>query len=72
MEGDAVDVIKLPTPKWHEADGGNYVGTECIVIVKDPDNDWVNLGTYRVRCTTRTTLSVFIEPGKHGDVIRRK
>ena len=39
MEGEAVDVNKLPTPKWHESDGGNYVGTECIVIVKDPDND---------------------------------
>ena len=72
MEGDAVDVNKLPTPQWHEADGGNYVGTECVVIVKDPDTDWVNLGTYRVSVKEKNVLSVFIEEGKHGDVIRRK
>ncbi|MEA2904349.1 MAG: hypothetical protein QOI12_1736 [Alphaproteobacteria bacterium] len=72
IEGDAVNVNKLPTPKWHGGDGGNYVGTECVVIVKDPDSDWVNLGTYRVSVADEKTLSVFIEEGKHGDVIRRK
>ncbi|MBI2316652.1 MAG: UbiD family decarboxylase [Betaproteobacteria bacterium] len=35
--GDEVDVLKFPTPKWHERDGGRYIGTGCMVIVKDPD-----------------------------------
>ena len=56
MEGDAVDVNKLPTPQWHEGDGGNYIGTECVIIVKDPDNDWVNLGTYRVSVREKTNF----------------
>jgi 4-hydroxy-3-polyprenylbenzoate decarboxylase len=43
-----------------------------VVIVKDPDNEWVNLGTYRVSVQEKNVLSVFIEEGKHGDVIRRK
>jgi 4-hydroxy-3-polyprenylbenzoate decarboxylase len=72
IEGDAVDVTRFPAPKWHLEDGGNYIGTECLIITKDPDSDWVNVGTYRVMVQDDKTLSVFIEPGKHGDVIRRK
>src|SRR5258706_8982394 len=47
-EGDAVDILKFPAPRWHEGDGGRYIGTECVVIAKDRDSDWINLGTYRV------------------------
>ena len=72
MEGDAINVLAFPAPKWHADDGGRYIGTECIVITRDPDSDWVNLGTYRVQVHDRKTLCVFIEHGKHGDVIRRK
>jgi 4-hydroxy-3-polyprenylbenzoate decarboxylase len=72
IKGDEVNILKFPTPKWHGEDGGQYIGTECLVITKDPDSDWVNIGTYRVMVQDDKTLSVFIEPGKHGDVIRRK
>jgi UbiD family decarboxylase len=71
-EGDAVDILKFPNPHWHQGDGGAYIGTECLVITKDPDSDWVNVGTYRVKVHDKKTLTVFIEPGKQGDVIRRK
>ncbi|MEA2984066.1 MAG: hypothetical protein QOD94_320 [Alphaproteobacteria bacterium] len=67
-----VNVLSFPAPKWHPLDGGGYIGTECLVINKDPDSDWVNVGTYRVMVQDDKTLSVFIEPGKHGDIIRRK
>jgi UbiD family decarboxylase len=72
QKGDAVNVMGFPAPKWHSADGGNYIGTECIVITRDPDSDWVNVGTYRVMVHDEKTLGVFIEKGKHGDLIRRK
>jgi 4-hydroxy-3-polyprenylbenzoate decarboxylase len=72
QRGPQVDVLSFPAPKWHEADGGRYIGTECMVIVKDPDSDWVNVGTYRCQVHDRATISVFMEPGKHGDAIRRK
>jgi UbiD family decarboxylase len=72
LEGSAVDVLAFPAPKWHADDGGRYIGTECVVITRDPDSDWVNLGTYRVQVHDKNTLCVFIEHGKHGDVIRRK
>ena len=72
LRGDAVDVARFPAPKWHAGDGGNYIGTECVIVTKDPDSDWVNLGTYRVQVQDAKTLSVSIEPGKDGDRIRRK
>jgi 4-hydroxy-3-polyprenylbenzoate decarboxylase len=72
IEGDAIDIRRFPAPKWHREDGGHYIGTECVIITQDPDKDWVNLGTYRVMVQDDKTLSVFIEPGKHGDVIRKK
>jgi UbiD family decarboxylase len=67
-----VDIFAFPAPKWHAHDGGAYIGTECMVIAKDPDSDWVNAGTYRVSVRDKRTLSIFIEPGKHADTIRKK
>ena len=72
LDGEAVDIFRFPRPIWHEEDGGAYLGTECIVIMRDPDSDWVNVGTYRTQVHDSRTLTVFTEPGKHGDRIRRK
>src|SRR5712691_5418151 len=35
-EGAAVDLTNIPTPIWHEHDGGHYIGTACMVVMKDP------------------------------------
>ena len=49
LSGNKVDITKFPAPTWHELDGGPYLGTACMVIMRDPDNpDWVNAGTYWV------------------------
>src|SRR5512133_289735 len=48
MRGDQIDMLKFPAPKWHEFDGGRYLGTGSFDITMDPDEGWVNLGTYRV------------------------
>jgi 4-hydroxy-3-polyprenylbenzoate decarboxylase len=37
LYGKDIDLLKIPTPKWHEDDGGPYIGTGCMVIMKDPD-----------------------------------
>jgi 4-hydroxy-3-polyprenylbenzoate decarboxylase len=72
IEGDDVDIYRFPHPVWHAEDGGPYPGTECLVIMRDPDSDWINIGTYRTQAHDARTLTVFTEPGKHGDIIRRK
>ena len=70
--GDKVDLLKFPTPRWHEHDGGRYIGTGCMVIMEDPDGHWTNVGTYRVCVHDRNTLGIWISPGKHGRLIREK
>ena len=72
LTGDAIDLWKFPTPKWHEQDGGRYIGTGVCVIQKDPDSDYINVGAYRVSVHDQQTCLIFMEPDNHGDTIRRK
>ncbi len=72
LEGKDVDLYRIPTPVWHELDGGPFIGTACLVIVKDPDSDWINYGAYRVQVHAKDVASVMISPGKHGRIIMQK
>jgi UbiD family decarboxylase len=69
---DAVDLLKFPAPRVHEIDGGRYLGTHDLVIMRDPETGWVNVGTYRVQVYDRNTVGLWISPGKHGRLIREK
>ncbi len=72
MTGDAIDVTKFPAPQWHPQDGGRYIGTGCYNIMRDPDDGWINCGTYRVMIHDEKTLGFYISPGKHGRQMRDK
>lgn len=72
QEGDDVDVLKFPSPKWHDLDGGRYLGTGSSDITRDPDTGWVNLGTYRVMVHDKNHVGFYISPGKHGRMHRDK
>ncbi len=65
-----VDLLKFPAPKWHELDGGRYIGTADMVIMRDPKGNWVNVGTYRVQLHDKSTLGLYISPGHQGRIIR--
>ena len=32
---DEVNIDMIPTPKWHDDDGGRYIGTGSYTITKD-------------------------------------
>lgn len=70
--GKEIDILKLPVPKWHERDGGRYVGTAHVVVTQDPEEGWINLGVYRVMVHDRDRLALYISPGKHGRIHRQK
>ncbi|HEX6511221.1 MAG TPA: UbiD family decarboxylase [Chloroflexota bacterium] len=70
--GSQVDLCQFPAPRWHEEDGGEYIGTGCLVIQKDPDTGWINCGTYRIQRHDGRTLGLMITQGKHGGAIMRK
>jgi 4-hydroxy-3-polyprenylbenzoate decarboxylase len=72
LEGDAVDLLKLPAPRWHELDGGRYIGTGCCVTQRDPDSEWINVGTYRVMVHDRKTAGVYVSVNHHGELIQKK
>jgi 4-hydroxy-3-polyprenylbenzoate decarboxylase len=70
--GDDVNVDIFPSPRWHELDGGHYIGTGSYDITRDPDSGVVNLGTYRVMSMDKKTVGFYISPGKHGRIDREK
>jgi 4-hydroxy-3-polyprenylbenzoate decarboxylase len=70
--GNDINVLSFPAPKWHELDGGRYIGTGSYDITKDPDEGWVNLGTYRVMIHDEKSVGFYISPGKHGRIHRDK
>jgi 4-hydroxy-3-polyprenylbenzoate decarboxylase len=70
--GDAIDLNCIPTPKWHEQDGGYFIGTGCMVVMRDPDTGWINYGAYRVQVQGRNVASLHCTKGKHGNLIMRK
>ena len=73
QKGKDIDILAFPAPHWNSADGGRFIGTGSCVILKDPDSDWVNIGTYRSQVfDKRDIVSVQISPGKQGDIIMQK
>jgi len=72
FQGEKIDLFKLPVPFWHKLDGGRYLGTGCVVITRDPDDGWVNLGTYRGMVHDRSSMGLYMDPGRHGRIHRDK
>ena len=72
ITGNDVDVTKFPVPIWHEGDGGRYIGTGSYNVTIDPEERWINVGTYRVMIHDRNSLGFYMSPGKHGRIHRDK
>jgi UbiD family decarboxylase len=62
-----LNLLDFPVPRWHEGDGGRYIGTGCAVVTRDYDTGRINLGAYRMQVQDDgRSASVNIEAGKHG------
>jgi 4-hydroxy-3-polyprenylbenzoate decarboxylase len=61
-EGDEVDLLEFPSPKWHPMDGGRYLGTFHCCITKDPDSGAVNVGLYRLMIHDKKSTGIQIFP----------
>lgn len=70
--GDEVNLFKFPVPKWHELDGGRYIGTGSATVTRDPDSGWINIGTYRVMVHDEKSCAFYAAQGKHGRIHRDK
>ena len=58
-----VDVLRFPTPRYNIGDGGRYIGTGHLTITRDPEEGWLNIGTYRVVVHDSKSLGLYISPG---------
>ncbi len=71
-EEKEVDVLRFPTPRYNVGDGGRYIGTGHITITRDPEEGWVNIGTYRIMIHDDKSLGLYISPGRHGRIQMEK
>ena len=69
MEGDSVDLLSLPVPRFAPEDGGRYIGTAISIVTEDPDTGWTNVGTYRMQLLDRNRTAMQIHHGKHADLM---
>jgi phenylphosphate carboxylase alpha subunit len=69
--GADVNLLEFPIPMQHEGDGGRYIGTWHVTIVKDPDSDWVNWGMYRHMLQSKNAVGILqASLAKHLAIIR--
>jgi UbiD family decarboxylase len=69
---DDVDVTAFPAPIWHPGDGGRFIGTASINIMRDPDTGLINAGTYRNQVFDATGVGTRPAPTHHGGMILNK
>jgi 4-hydroxy-3-polyprenylbenzoate decarboxylase len=69
--GKDINIQTIPTP-LARARRRHYIGTGCMVIMKDPDTGWINYGAYRVQSHGPQLATVMCSKGKHGDLIKRR
>jgi UbiD family decarboxylase len=73
VAGSAVDVARFPAPIWHRQDGGPFIGSGSLVIMRDPDEGWINASIYRVQVHGPDKVTVqFDHGGRHGALIANK
>ncbi|MBM3926479.1 MAG: menaquinone biosynthesis decarboxylase [SAR202 cluster bacterium] len=65
LEGDQVDLFKLPIPKCWPMDGGRYI-TLPLVITKDPNTGTRNMGMYRIQVYDKNTCGMHWQTQKVG------
>ena len=67
VHGGEVDLTRFPAPRWHEHDGGRYIGTGVAVVTSDPDTGRINVGAYRMMIQENgRSATINAEAGKQG------
>ena len=67
VPGDKVNLLDFPVPRWHEHDGGRFIGTGCLVVTSDPETGAHNGGCYRMEVQDDgRSVTIAAVPGKHG------
>src|SRR5919109_791912 len=72
LRDDEVDLNRFPVPIWHPLDGGRFIGTASINIMRDPETGAINAGTYRNQLFDKNSIGIRAAPPHHGGIIKEK
>ena len=72
--GDDIDLTKFPAPIAHGGDGGRYIQTVGLNILRTPDGKWTNWSTARAMianapANSKNTMVGSFSPWAHGGMI---
>ena len=70
-DGD-VDLTRFSAPIWHPRDGGRFIGTASVNIMRDTDTGIINVGTYRNQVFDKNGIGIRAAPPHHGGIIKEK
>ncbi|WP_020618707.1 UbiD family decarboxylase [Paenibacillus daejeonensis] len=71
IEGDDIDLGKLPIPVHNEQDGGPYLSAG-VMVIRDPDSGEINAGIYRHQIFNAKEMGVWFLGAHHGGLIYKK
>lgn len=71
-KGDEINMKIFPAPKWHEYDGGFYIGTADCAITKDPETGDVHVGVYRSQVHGERELGIYMDTGHSANIDSKK
>jgi len=74
--GDEIDLTKFPVPLAHGGDGGRYIQTAGLNIVRTPDGKWTNWSTNRAMianepANSKNTMVGSWLPWQHNGMIHQ-
>lgn len=65
IEGDDIDLTALPVPMVHQSDGGRYIQTYGMHVVRSPDGSWTNWSIARAMVSGKRTLTGLVISPQH-------
>jgi phenylphosphate carboxylase alpha subunit len=67
--GEAVDLLKFPSPLLHDGDGGRYIGTYATLVARTPDGTWTNWSNARVMLLDSKRMTGIVNGFQHLGMI---
>jgi len=69
LQGDEIDLTKLPSPLLHPNDGGKYLQTYGMWVLQTPDKKWTNWSIARGMVTDSKHITGLVIKPQHIGVI---
>ncbi|GGR89251.1 UbiD-like decarboxylase [Streptomyces aureoverticillatus] len=70
LTGSEADLLRLPVPLLHQGDGGRYLQTWGMNVVRTPDGTWTNASINRMMLVDSRRLACLLPPVQHIGMIK--